>query len=57
MVAYIDIDKLYWELKQLYEEERNITKAKKIMIDNFKDILKQNQKDVINEVKKNEEDD
>lgn len=54
MVAYLDVDKMYWEMRQLYEQERDMKKVKKIMVEHFKDVFNQNKADVIKEVKERE---
>jgi hypothetical protein len=51
MVAYLDVDKMYWEMRQLYEQERDMKKVYKTMVDSFKDVFDQNKADVIKEVK------
>ena len=51
MVAYLDVDKMYWEMRQLYEQERDMKKVYKIMADSFKDVFDQNKDDVVKEVK------
>ena len=51
MVAYLDVDKMYWEMLNLYEQERDMKKVYKIMVDSFKDVFDQNKLDVIKEVK------
>ena len=50
MVAYINIDKLCWEMEQLYNQERDIEKTKEIMREAFEQCLTDNQEDIIKSV-------
>jgi len=54
MVAYLDVDKMYWEMRQLYEQERDMKKVYKIMVDAFKNVFDQNKADVVKEVRDSE---
>ena len=60
MAGYINIDGLFWEMKAVIENNycgteltlnQKFNKMKKSLIEDFKDIIEQNKKEVLKEIK------
>ncbi len=59
MSGYISIDGLYWEMKAVIKNNycgtnlslnQKFNKMKKALVDDFKDIIEQNKKDLLKEI-------